>query len=525
MAIVQISRITHRKGLAENLPQLAGAELGWVLDERRLFIGNGSLQEGAPIVGNTEILTEHTDLANAISNYTYKGEAAGYTAQTGANITTPTTRTLQRKLDDFVNVRDFGAVGDGATDDTDAINRAIQQLYLREINVQIRRVLYFPAGQYNYTSGSLKLPPFCSFVGEGPDSTSIQHTDSGAECVVRTSDSLGQVYPNIGTNGAEVPNHISVVGMNFVTTSDKHIAIIDNAYDVRFQNCKFIGNNTNPTTGGTSKACVLMRSNPVNDTHTIVFEQCEFEEHSYGIIIDDDIQHVVINSSTFDTLHKGLKLGEFATGTGPAGVKVTGSYFDNIYFHGLHVYTVGKNISSFNTYRNVGNGFVGASNPISPVIEFDADDNYSIGDNFDRNDTDDMIFARVEFNGFFCFSVESDNWIKHGRLKTLPGNKATLGDNAPTPQAITDILLHVGDGQSATIEYTLIRGSNVRRGELFVALDGSNVAVSDDFVENNSSTGVTFSADIVSGNVRLLYVTTSTGTDAEFRYNIRLLGA
>ena len=109
MAIVQISRITHRKGLAENLPQLAGAELGWVLDERRLFIGNGSLQEGAPIVGNTEILTEHTDLANAISNYTYKGEAAGYTAQTGANITTPTTRTLQRKLDDFVNVRDFGA--------------------------------------------------------------------------------------------------------------------------------------------------------------------------------------------------------------------------------------------------------------------------------------------------------------------------------------------------------------------------------------------------------------------------------
>ena len=63
MAIVQVSRITTRKGLIEDLPQpLAGAELGWAIDERRLFIGNGSLEEGAPVVGNTEILTEFSDI-------------------------------------------------------------------------------------------------------------------------------------------------------------------------------------------------------------------------------------------------------------------------------------------------------------------------------------------------------------------------------------------------------------------------------------------------------------------------------
>lgn len=62
MAIVQISRITNRKGLQENLPQLAGAELGWSIDERRLFIGNGTLQEGAPEIGNTEILTEFSEI-------------------------------------------------------------------------------------------------------------------------------------------------------------------------------------------------------------------------------------------------------------------------------------------------------------------------------------------------------------------------------------------------------------------------------------------------------------------------------
>ena len=50
MAIVQISRITQRKGLLDDLPQLAGAEFGYAVNERRLFIGNGTLQEGAPVI-------------------------------------------------------------------------------------------------------------------------------------------------------------------------------------------------------------------------------------------------------------------------------------------------------------------------------------------------------------------------------------------------------------------------------------------------------------------------------------------
>lgn len=62
MAIVQISQIKHRRGTSENLPQLASAELGWSVDNQKLYIGNGSLEEGAPEIGNTEILTEHSNL-------------------------------------------------------------------------------------------------------------------------------------------------------------------------------------------------------------------------------------------------------------------------------------------------------------------------------------------------------------------------------------------------------------------------------------------------------------------------------
>ena len=150
MAIVQISRITNRKGLSEDLPEpLAGAELGWCLDTRRLFIGNGDLAEGAPAVGNTEILTEYSDIFSFLGSYIYQGQAGGYVVQTGATPGGPVSQSLQQRLDSYAIVTDFGAVGDGVTDDTEAINRALYQLYCREgTPVSARRSLFFPAGEY-----------------------------------------------------------------------------------------------------------------------------------------------------------------------------------------------------------------------------------------------------------------------------------------------------------------------------------------------------------------------------------------
>ena len=48
MAVIQISKIQHRRGLGADLPQLSSAEIGWVIDERKLYIGNGTTSEGAP---------------------------------------------------------------------------------------------------------------------------------------------------------------------------------------------------------------------------------------------------------------------------------------------------------------------------------------------------------------------------------------------------------------------------------------------------------------------------------------------
>lgn len=77
MAIVQISQITNRKGYNSNLPQLAGAEFGWSTDTRQLFIGNGTIEEGAPAIGNTEILTEFSDLTPVPSTVTLTDATSG----------------------------------------------------------------------------------------------------------------------------------------------------------------------------------------------------------------------------------------------------------------------------------------------------------------------------------------------------------------------------------------------------------------------------------------------------------------
>mgnify|MGYP000654353680 CR=1 FL=1 len=82
MAVVQISRIQIRRGQknqGSGIPQLAGGEFGWAVDSRELYIGNGSVAEGAPAVGNTKVITEHDDLFTLANTYSYLN---GVTVQT-----------------------------------------------------------------------------------------------------------------------------------------------------------------------------------------------------------------------------------------------------------------------------------------------------------------------------------------------------------------------------------------------------------------------------------------------------------
>jgi hypothetical protein len=75
--------------------------------------------------------------------------------------TSATQRTVQAKLRDVVSVKDFGAVGDGVTDDTAAIQAAITACAGTS-----GKSVYFPAGDY-YISAAINIPNYTSIIGDG----------------------------------------------------------------------------------------------------------------------------------------------------------------------------------------------------------------------------------------------------------------------------------------------------------------------------------------------------------------------
>lgn len=77
-------------------------------------------------------------------------------------------RSVDAKIKEVVSVKDFGAVGDGVTNDTSAIQNAINSG---------AKTIYLPAGDYAFTT--LTVPQRITIEGEGPDTTFLSTTTTG----------------------------------------------------------------------------------------------------------------------------------------------------------------------------------------------------------------------------------------------------------------------------------------------------------------------------------------------------------
>ena len=498
MAILQISRITQRKGLEQDLPQpLAGAELGWAIDERKLYIGNGELAEGAPVVGNTEVLTEFSDLLSYVTAYTYQGDAAGYTVQTGATSGNPVTQSIQARLDSYAIVKDFGATGDGVTDDTAAINRALYQLYCRQTNTQIRRSLFFPAGTYLVTD-TILVPPFAQLYGEGSNSSIISfqvnnwvtltpyasgvmvyYTVNGnyyrsksvvpaedpaspgspiaptnttyweqqdlPEYVIQTADSLQQTGVSIGTNGALPPQNIGMVNMAVKTANQgngttvlHNVCLVDRTSQVSFEQVNFQGPFT--TADGNTEidalACVHFNSSPSLPCVQINFSGCKFSGATYGIMTDNVIKGCTISGGYFDTLFQGVMLD-----TEPTGVRIVENIFDNIYHEAIVITGATLNASAYNIFYDVGNIFLDIVT--TPVIDIDADNNISVGDLFERTTADSISHPRIALNNtgsvVLGMNIRGISYIIDGAANDTIANQMQLGEYTRTT-GVADVL-------------------------------------------------------------------------------------
>jgi hypothetical protein len=106
------------------------------------------------------------------------------------------TRTVQSRLRDFVSVKDFGAVGDGVTDDTAAIQAALDSG---------AKLILLPRGDYKITS-TLTIPTSVILRGDGINNTQISN-DSNTFAFTLTncigSGIEGIYIYSVGTDGAE----------------------------------------------------------------------------------------------------------------------------------------------------------------------------------------------------------------------------------------------------------------------------------------------------------------------------------
>lgn len=574
MAIVQISRITQRQGLEQDLPQpLAGAEFGWAVDQRRLFIGNGTLADGAPVVGNTEVLTEFSDILGFATTYTYAGNAAGYTVQTGPTTGDPVSQSLQSWLDQWASVKDFGATGDGSTDDTAAINRALNQLYCQQSNTQVRRSLFFPAGTYVVTD-TINIPTYAKLYGEGAESSIISFdvqiwtstipyaegvlVKNGTDYfrslapvpigttlptppasntywapealpsyIMRTADSKQQTGANIATNSAVAPKNIQVADMAFVTNQLHDGILIQDATQCSLKSVNIRGPLTTSTISvdlATDEiAAVRWASTSGLICTQVLLDNCKFSGFTYGTNTSQQVKGVTISNSYFDTLYQGAVLGGVTpVNGGPTGFRLIQNVFDNIYNEGIKIDGVSLNATGYNIFYDVGNHFNGVTLPSTSIIDIDAENNLSVGDMFQRNTSQSLTYPRINLNNTASIGIDSAVRLQLGTYTRTTGTSSVLTNGATNATLFT---IASATTKAFKMDYTIVRGTTVRTGTMTVVANAEDslgdFSYSDDFQEN-STTDVTLSASetTLGGTITVSYTATNTGASGTIYYSL-----
>jgi hypothetical protein len=406
MAVVQISRIQVRRGRSLNgtgLPQLASGELAWSLDTQELYIGSGSVAEGSPAVGNTKILTERdlTVQGNLLNLIQHIYRANDPSVQTGPTPNSPISREVQDRLDERATAAGFGTVANGIANDTLALQRAIDQLFLNNTTkasstdadgAQSRVILELAPGFYNITS-TLFIPSYATLVGAGAEKTFIIYTGNGPAIQFVNDNSVIGTPSTIGnTTSISQPKQIILKGMTVRTnTSNQTCLQLDAVKDSYFEDLVIEGNwlgNYNANSKGISMQAV----SSIVTCNENIFNRVTVTGFSFAVYAKQDIIDNVFTDCMIEDCRQGFVLGDGADGTtvgqqfGPRKTQITNCRFENVKRHGVYLDRGTGNTTRDCKFINVGNDGAGVFFPVYPQMYFGAPGNTSQNDQFDRED-------------------------------------------------------------------------------------------------------------------------------------------
>lgn len=533
MAVVSISRIQVRRGRknqGSGLPQLASGEFGWAIDAQELYIGNGSVAEGAPYVGNTKILTETDDLFSVVKNYQYRKDDAFI--QTGTNANFPVLRSLQERLDDYVSIRSFGADGDGS-DQTQEIQQALFTLFLNSAtssNPKSRVVLHLDPGTYKISS-TLFIPPYTNIQGAGSEKTVLEFTGTGPAFVTVNSTFLNSI-PQQSTSDNQ-SRSISMSGFTIESKTRSVVFRLDNCRNSNFKNIKLKGLWSNGDTGFSDSAFEFVNLSKAVSCHSNFFENIIIEKFSYAVFADGDIYDNSWNNCAIKNTEYGIVFGKNAIigsvgqTTGPTNNSISNSIFDDIDKNAILIAN-GKNNSSVNNkFYDVGNAGGTSSNASFPVLDFNDDRNVSINDWFKRT-------AELAYDQEFIVNVPYIPEVASNSIVDLKyTNRLKIGF-LPQSQRLLRLPLDRSSGYEIEYFYTSNAQNATRQGTLRLAVNVNTgqKQLSDDYEyagDSNWAESLKFTTEIFDENgdglvdtAAIMVVNSLLNDDADFFYRVKI---
>ena len=533
MAVVQISRIQVRRGqknVGAGLPQLSSGELGWAIDSRELYIGNGSVAEGSPAVGNTKILTQYDDIFSLADTYTYR-VADGY-LQTGSSSASPIERTLQSRLDDIVSIKAFGLTGIASDNATVGLQRAVDQLFLNDAtkaNESSKVVLYLEPGIYSITS-TIHIPPQANIVGAGPDKTIIRNSGAGPIFDTVTSSSTPG-SPNYAPTSVTQSKNLRIENLTLDTTATNKGIDLQSCANSYFYNIDVTGAWTQSDSLVDANIGIQMSSLSGSiETKNNTFQNVRVTGFSYAVESVWDINNNIFDKCSFDTLGygitfgKGMTLGGSGKLTGPSKNNISNSTFNKVNKQAIYIEQGEYNHSQSNKFTSCGNEAGTEGQPQTSVIKFNKNTNNSDGDYFSRTQA---LSYNQEFinNVAYVPEVEGNSIYTQGYHSVVAIGQGT---NVKT------FRLPGSEHQSYEIDY-LITATNfeaVRSGTLTITQENfgtAAVTVADDYNYSGNALyeeDIIFNATLIDENSDLTNETisvniTSTNLIAEMKFTIR----
>ena len=223
--------------------------------------------------------------------------------QSGAGATT---RNVTIKNRERISVKDFGATGDGTTDDTAAINAAI--------TAAAGKTLYVPTGTYKITSSVSVAGLYFSVIGDGLGSS-----------IFLANTNFAEVFSFAATAAEVLFEKLSIVTTG---TTTRCVTLINGSQVIKFRDMQFTGNG----------AISLVYSQA---SGYCTFDQCRWDcngSSTVGLVLDMYNQNTrVFGGSRFGGIGNGMLITKSSSGDRVEGACiinvqfiVTGTYSLNI---------------------------------------------------------------------------------------------------------------------------------------------------------------------------------------------------